>query len=345
MDYDNDLYGKLKQHNIQDALYLTGTLAYNENVDLLFKTWMRAFACLCQYTGVCFIKLYDTAKDIVVFIENDAIDVSHLFKITIKLAILFKNSDQYTVFPKSTITQLREKTIVFFSESASHDAYFETILPKPINEKEFCSKIVGALVRLWAKGEATNLRDTLEYLCRKDYVIDSLHSETESNITSFIWDFFKVFKPEVATPFYTLYKTDFKKKEKSWRNNFLYALHNHQISGYATVNWTIEESRMIERTHTISKEIWNYVIAENTESNPQTTKCIEKQHSDDVFDTYMPRRVDDIRDGGVAYYPCSEADIKVVSLKSKKDKAKRKAIRSAKAEKGNDDFYNWKYME
>lgn len=348
MDYHNELYGALKQHKTQDALCIAGTLIHMKAFDLLVKTWLRAFACICQYTSVCFVKLYDTATMLVEIIEDENINVATAFTLTTKLCILFKNAVQYVAIQATKIAELREKTINYFLDGHCPDGIFDTILPKPVNERSFCAKILCSLVELWRSKNVVGYRDTLEYLCRRDYIIESLHSETGNNtIVSFLWDFMRVYQPQITTPFYVLYKSGFKKKDKTWRNNFLYALHNYLHDEYGNVNWTTDERRIIEHTCAIAKDIWAFVLESNkTESATMAIEdkstSVETEDSCAIFERFYPVRVLDVEpEPDIEHSP---VDVRRISLKTAKSKRERKdkiEKRKPKTEKDDENFYNW----
>jgi len=290
MDYHNELYGNLKQHKLQEALLLSGELLFKKLFDLLQKTWIRAIACIGEYTDVCFMKWHDCIKDIVLFIESDEVDVSHVMKITTKLCILFQNNIQYNVVPKTTIPQLRTKTIGYFEENVAKlsqkgEDFFLQILPKPINEKEFCLKIIGCLVKLWVNKKPIDFRNAVEYLSRKDYVIESIHTETGSSIVAFLWEFMKLYEPNVANDIYIIYKTGFKKKDKLWRNNVLYGIHNYLNETYNTVSWDCSEKTLIENTDIVAKDIWEHILQKNN-------IVVKKKERDKIaiFENYYPSK-------------------------------------------------------
>lgn len=293
MDYHNELYGNLKQHKVENALLLTGELLFKKQFDLLQKTWIRAIACVGEYTDVCFMKWHDCIKDVVFFIESDDVDVLHVMKITTKLCILFQNTIQYNIIPKTTIPQLRTKTIGYFEENVAKlsqkgEEYFLQILPKPINEKDFCLKIVGCLVRLWADKKHIDFRNAVEYLARKDYVIESIHTETGSSIMSFLWEFMKLYEPSVVKDIYIIYKTGFKKKDKSWRNNLLYGTHNYLNQKYNTVSWDGSEKTLIDNTNIVAKEVWVHILRKNN------IVTIQKKQKDkmSIFENYYPSKLE-----------------------------------------------------
>lgn len=324
MDYHNELYGNLKQHKIQDALLLTGELLFKKQFEVIQKTWIRAIACIGEYTDVCFMKWHDCIKDIVIFIESVDVDVFQVMKITTKICILFQNNIQYNVVPKTTIPQLRVKTIGYFEEninrlSKNGEDYFIAILPKPINEREFCVKIIACLVKLWTDRKSIDFRNSIEYLARKDYVIESIHTETGSNIVAFLWEFMKLYEPSIVNHIYLIYKTGFKKKDKTWRNNILYGLHNYLNEKYNTLMWDIHETTLIDNTHIATKDIWSHILKQhNVIQKPQKDKMT-------IFENYYPVKVDDEQ-----YIEPYIKDPRVVSI-------------GAKIKEDPCDFYNLKY--
>jgi len=287
MDYNNELYGFYKQAKIPDAFKLTCELIYSNNFEILQKTFIRAIACIGEYTDVCFLKWHECIKDIVSFIKNDDIDVSLILKITAKICILFQNTVHYNVIPKTTINQLRSKTINQFEDTSTTlskkgEEFFDPILPKPINERAFILKIIGALLKLWNDKKHIEFRDALEYLARKDYIIESIHTETGSGIVDFLWEFLKLYEPIIATNIYTIYKTDYKKREKLWRNSLLFGIHNYLNGRYNIILWNGEEQKIIQQSDSISKDLWSRILK------------VERKPIDNmsIFDTYYPMKIE-----------------------------------------------------
>lgn len=320
MDYHNDLYGNLKQHKLQEALMLTGELLFKRDFEIIQKTWIRAIACLGEYTDVCFIKWHECIKDIVAFIESEDIDVCSVLRITTKICILFQNTIQYNVVPKTTIPQLRGKTIASFETilSKKGEEYFLQILPKPINEKEFCLKIIGGLVKLWSDKKPIEFRNALEYLSRKDYVIESIHTPTGSTIVAFLWEFMKLYEPSIANDIYIVFKTGFKKKDKLWRNNLLYGTHNYLNERYNKISWDSQEKSIIDKTNILSKEIWSHILKKN---NVCKTPSKDKMT---IFENHYPTTLYHEEDP-IPY----KKEPKVINFNNNKEK--------------ETDFYNLKY--
>lgn len=325
MDYHNELYGHLKQHKLQEALLLVGELAFKRDFEIIQKTWIRAIACIGEYTDVCFLKWNECIKDIVAFIENEEVDVCSVLRITTKINILFQNTIHYNVIPKTTIPQLRLKTIGAFETvlSKKGEDYFVPILPKPINEREFCVKIIGGIAKLWSDKKPIEFRNALEYLARKDYVIESIHTDTGSNIVAFLWEFMKMYEPSIAIDVYTIYKTGFKKKDKAWRNNLLLGIHNCLNEKYNSVSWDSREQSLIDKTDILAKEIWIHILKKNN--------VVEKPKKDKmmVFENYYPKKVE-------AYYHEEEyvKEPRTISYNNTKEKP---------VVTDDTDFYNLKY--
>lgn len=340
MECHQELYSSLKQHKVQEALYITGSLIFSRNIEALEQTWIRAVATIGEYTNVCFPKWHETCREIVAILHTEEFHVKEAFQITTMICILYQNADQYIVFPKLTIPQLRTKVVDLFSDSIklseSGKQKFINILPKPSNEKEFCLKIISGLIKLWTQKDYIKLREGLEYVCRKDYMIESIPSETEPNITSFLWDFMKVFQKDTADPLYIIYKTGFKKKDKSWRNSLLYGIHNYLHPHYGNLSWSDYENDLLHKTTSITEELWKYIVSVHQED----TKEIDEGDSYDkmsIFESYYPKATYDFN--SPSEYPSSEREqVKSVSIKSKK---KSKTTISSSKEK--DLSYNKSY--
>lgn len=323
MEYHPELYGAFKQHKIEEALYITGDLIYLKQIELLEQTWIRAIAAIGEYTNVCFPKLHETCRDIVAILHTEEFHVKEAFQVTTKICILYMNSHQYVAFPKVTIPQLRVKIMDVFLDSIklseAGKQKFMMILPKPSNEQEFCLKILGGLLKLWSQKEYLRFREALEYVCRKDYVIESIPSETEPNITSFLWDFMKLFQKDLAEPFYTLYKHGFKKKDKSWRNCFLYGIHNHLHEHYGSISWSDHEKGLLQKTNLVTEELWKYVVSVHQET-PHEEPTEDSYDKMSIFENYYPKAVYDFTTPYQYELPTKE-HIKSISIKKKKSKS------------------------
>lgn len=288
---ESDLFSFLKQHKLKDALYLTGKLVKEDQLEILQRTWIRSISAISDYTNVSFMKLYDTCATLDTFIQSEQFNIKDAFLITAKICILFQNMVQYVVIPKRTISQLRTKTIAYFSDSIKLSEaginLFESILPKAINEREFCLQIISTLVSLWSSKNHLAFRDCLEYLCRKDYTIESVHQE-DGNIVAFIWEFLNIFQPEKVKAIYSIYKTDYKKKEKSWRISLLFGMHNC-INNIPS--WTENENHILQKTELVSKEMWNH-IANPPPPPPPLPQPLPLRNEEDklaFFESYFPK--------------------------------------------------------
>lgn len=282
----------MKQHKLKDALYVTGSLVNNNEIEFLQKTWIRAVSSIGDYSNVCFMKWYDTCKTIDVFIQSEEFNIKEAFLISAKICILFENMVQYIVIPKKTIAQLRSTTISYFSKNTRLSErgmkLFEEIIPKAINERDFCIQIISTLIKLWSSNNHLILRDGIEYLCRKDYKIESLeHFNKESDIISYIWCFFELYQPDKSISLYSIYKTDYKKKEKSWRISLLLGIHNCVNTSYNTISWSENELNILQKTEAFSKDMWGLVIAA-----PPKEKSVTASASVDkleIFESYFPK--------------------------------------------------------
>lgn len=322
MEYHHELYGAIKKNHVQEALTLTGFCIVEKQMDLLEQTWVRAVATVGEYTQVCFPKWQDTCQKIVALLTSDHTHVLEAFLITTKLCILYKDAPHYIMVPKLTVPQLRTKVLDVFSESTTLSEngkqLFTPILPKPSNEHAFCCKILGGLIKLWNQKEYLLFRDALEYLCRKDYLIESLPSETEPNISSFLWSFMKVFQKDITDPFYVLYKTGFRKKDKSWRNNFLYGIHNYLHPYYGTMSWTKEDLDLCTKVEKITEDLWAYVIQEHYGKQEQEKEQEEGLYDKlSIFENYYPKAMYDFTQDYTYALPEKE-DVKSIHVKKKK---------------------------
>lgn len=291
----------MKQHKLKDALYVTGNLINNNEIEILQKTWIRTIASIGDYSNICFIKWYDTCKTIDAFVQAEQFNIKDAFLITSKICILFQNMIHYIVIPKKTIAQLRINTIPYFTKNTSlSESYvkrFEEILPKAINEREFCIQIISTLIKLWSSNNHLILRDGIEYLCRKDYKIESLHcTSKESDIISYIWLFFEIYQHDNSNSLYSIYKTNYKKKEKSWRNSLLLGIHNCVNNTYKSISWSENEINILEKTELFSKDMWGLVVSTPIkEKEPEKeTCCIIDKLS--VFESYYPKIIEYIEE-------------------------------------------------
>lgn len=329
MAYHTELYNAIKANHAQDALTETAKLIYHQDFYSLEITWIYTLASLGEYTNVAFEKWLDTCKFVANIITENDFAIKDAFIITTKLCLLYKNSEVYIVFPKHNLQTLRSRVIDYFSEktklSESGIKTFQEILPKPSNENSFCKIIIGGLIKLWTSKEALRFKDALEYLCRKDYIIESLPTETEENITSFIWSFLKVFLPEKAKYPYILFKTHFQKKEKSWRNLLLYTFHNALYDGYGTMSWTVHELHIIENVEKMTPELWEYITGHYKEHKKEE-KTYDSMH---IFESYMPLSCYDISVDSTQYTSQESKNISI-RKKHKSHRSKEKVVSNSK---------------
>jgi len=293
MEYSKELYETLKKADLQESLYITAELVKKNCLDEIIITWLRIISFLGEFTQIYFSKWYDTCMSIISIIETeDELELVSILQVSTKICILFQNSNNYISFTKKPINQLRKNVIDIFENniklSDKGKEKFLDIIPKPKNEHDFCFKILCGVISLWSKKEAIRLRETLEYLCRKDYILESIVSDTDNNITSFIWDIFKIFQPLVTPTLYKLYCYKYRKKDKSWKNGLLYSIHNMLYDDLVFEVWNNNEEGILEHINNITEEIWGYV-SNNTNEN------IEELEEDIVndkmthFETYIPR--------------------------------------------------------
>lgn len=294
MDYHTDLFNIFKQHKLKDALYMTGKLIHEEKVELLQRTWIRAIASIGDYSNVYYLKWYDTCSTLDEFIQSEQFNIKDAFLISTKICILFQNMIHYIVIPKRSVTQLRAKTISYFTDYAELSEaginLFEGILPKAINEREFCLQVVSTLVSAWSSNNHIVIRDSIEYLCRKDYTIESSHLQ-DTSIVSFIWEFLSVFQPENTKAIYSIYKTDYKKKEKSWRISLLLGIHNCVNTSYNKLSWSDNDKHILQKTADVSKDMWAFIISSLNKTAsilpPQSYR--EPRDKLSFFESYFPR--------------------------------------------------------
>lgn len=297
MDYNTELYGFYKQVKMSEALHLTCELIFTNKFEIIQKTFIRAIACIGEYTDICFLKWHECIKDIVSFIKDENVDIYLILRITSKICILFKNTVHYNTVPKTSITQLRAKTISYFEDNTTKlskkgEDFFDPILPKAINERVFILKIFGSLLKLWNDKKHLEFRDAIEYLTRKDYVIESIHTNIGSSIVALLWEFMNLYEPMITTNIYTLYKTDYKKKDKLWRNSLLFGIHNYLNGVYNIVLWTQEEYAIIKKSDVVAKELWARIL-KNEEISIDKMK---------IFDTYCPTKLEQNDDTGADEY-------------------------------------------
>jgi hypothetical protein len=318
MGYHSKLYDAIKRSEAQEALFITGKLIFEEELQLLEYTWIRAIANLGEYTNVCFPKWHETCKNIVAMLETKEFHIKDAFQITSKLCILYQNSTQYVTFPKLTVVQLRAKVVDCFDDSIKLSDVgkqkFLMILPKPTNEHDFCLKIISGLIKLWNSKEYITFHDAVEYLCRKNYLLESLASETEPTIVSFLWDFMKVFQKDITEPVYKIYKTYFKKKDKLWRYGLLYGLHNFLHPHYNTISWSEHEKNLLTRVEEITEDLWKYIADTVEDTEPEDTESEYDKVS--IFESYYPKAHFDITHQ--VEYPIEKVNTKSVYVKSKK---------------------------
>lgn len=330
MEYNRELYETLKKADLQNSLYITAELVKNNSLDELIETWIRTISFLGEFTQLYFSKWYDTCLSIKTIIDsNEDIDVVSILQVTTKICILFQNSSSYISFTKKPINQLRKNVIDIFENniklSDKGKEKFLDIIPKPKNEHDFCFKILCSIIFVWNKKEAIRLREILEYLCRKDFVLESIVSETDNNIISFIWDVFKIFQPVVSPTLYKLYSYKYRKKDKSWKNGLLYSIHNMLYDDLIFEMWNNKEKGILQHINDITEEIWNYVSNNNLNDNIEEEVVIDDKMMH--FENYIPRGLVssiDYDNNTYSSYTSETFSTKKVSIKKKNKKGNKK---------------------
>lgn len=274
MDIYEELYDSIKKANADASLYYTGFLL-NNNIESLQLTWIKLAANLGEYCNLYFHKWKDVIKDMVDFIQSEEVYIKNAFIITAKLCILYQTSFNYISVPKKTLSVLRNNIIDVFEGPYVKIDKYKYIFPKPSNESEFCTKIVSGIIKLWSEKQVFKLRECLEYLCRKDYVI-------ENDFIDFLWKFFELFQPNSITPIYILYKCYFKKKDKSWRYGLLYGIHN--MLNEQTASWTVNELYILEQIVLMIPNIWSQF----SKTVKKEEQVIDKLH---VLTHYIPKKM------------------------------------------------------
>lgn len=341
-----ELYESLKKASLQESLYYTGVLLANQETEELFLTWIQIVAFLGEFSQLCFRKWEDTCKDISSVLESDELDVAMMFQITTKITILFQNAGQYISIAKKPIQLLRTNVLDIFTDkvklSTAGKLRFMSILPKPLNEHEFCCQVLGGIISIWTKKEALRLREAFEYLCRKDYVLDSLVSETENNIISFLWDFLKVYQPDYTSHIYPLYKYRYKKKEKQARSGLLYSFHNLLYDSLSSILWSDHEKQILQQVHSMSEDLWMQVresILDEVEKTEEPVE-VDKMY---YFENFYPRSThqtpydEDYREKERDSKTC----VRSITVKNKKGSKKRES--SSSKEKDQMDIYDKNY--
>lgn len=352
MDYNQELYETLKKADLQNSLYITAELVRNNSLNELIETWIRIISFLGEFTQLYFSKWYDTCLSIISIIEADnEIDLVSILQITTKICILFQNSNTYISFTKKPINQLRKNVFDIFENniklSDKGKDKFLDILPKPKNEHDFCFKILCGIISLWTKKESIRLRETLEYLCRKDYILESIVSETDNNIISFLWDVFKIFQPVVSVTLYKLYCYKYRKKDKSWKNGLLYSIHNMLYDDLVFETWNNNEKGILQHINDITEEIWGYVLNnnsnENTENRDNTDNIDEVITNDKMkhFETYIPRGIVntvDYDNNIYTSYTSETFSTKRVNIKKKNKRGSNKKHNIVSIKENNDEY-------
>jgi len=240
-----DLYDAIRSAAGEKAMYWTGSLL-SKDMDALQHTWIRLVAELGFYKKFSYKKWYDVVCNIREFIQSEEVNVIDGYQISCKLCLLYQNAVGYESVPKRSLVRLRGMVCGVFEGKERvgiAEDKLRAILPKPSNEREFCLKIAKGFILTWTDQKSILLRDALEYVCRKEYVV-------ENDFMEFLWGLFRMLCDCEAA--YVLYKCFFKKKEK-WRAGLLYAVHA-SLEGGET--WTVNERHILEQIERMTPDLW-----------------------------------------------------------------------------------------
>jgi hypothetical protein len=294
MEVHEELYSHIKKSNADLSLYYTGFLL-STDIESLQLTWIKLASNLGEYCQLYFNKWLNIVNEISDFIQTEEVFIKTAFIITTKLCILYQTSSNYISVPKKTVSSLRNNIIDVFEVPLLDKEKYKTILPKPSNESDFCIKIISGLMKLWNEKKTYKLRETLEYLCRKDYSI-------ENDFIDFLWNFFKLLNPSITNGPYIVFKAYFRKKDKTWRYGLIYALHNFLNETNPT--WTVNELYIIEQVTLMIPQLWSQFNKVEKEE-----KVIDKMH---LLSHYFPKKM---KQEEVYEYPTEEPTKKILVKK------------------------------
>lgn len=292
MDVHEYLCETIQQNKPQEALYYTGELIKQNNIDCLQNSWYVMLSKLSSLSHFSFQKWQSTCETLKKILESDAFYVQDAFQLTLQLCLLYRDCSNYFTLPKYSLPSLRTKVIGFFGEdlklSTKGLQSFQHLLPKNKSEQEFCIKIISGLMALWGEKKSIEFRNALEYIDRKHFDIEipsDIHlkwGDIHYSFTVFIWECLCVLEPSFET-FKYLYQYQYSRKQHNFLHMpFLYGIHTYLQDIY-NEPWSNNDQKLIHHIYSMSHELIQQVQTEEP-STPSSNKFI----FEDFYPTTQP---------------------------------------------------------
>lgn len=293
MNYDTDLWDSIKVCDPNTALYIVGEHSKNGNITILENTWVYTLANIGSFINFNYYKWLSICKDVLNIIEQEEFHISDAFEITIKLCLLYKNSHMYINPPKLDLRTLRKKIVdkfdTDFKLSNKGLMQFEPYLPKDLEERDFCIKIISGLISVWVDKKHQDFRNCLEYIDRKKYDIEipsNIHLEWGDQHTSMniiIWECLSKLDPSFEI-LKRLYTYNYSKKCHKINISFMLAT-SALIYSDKDITWDDKEMRIINNVIENSKNIYKQIDIgnDNETSDTNNNKAL-------AFENFVPTK-------------------------------------------------------
>lgn len=293
MDIHETLCETIQQNKPQEALYYTGELIKQNNIECLQLSWYVILSKFSNLSHFSYQRWYSTCTQLKHILESDAFYVQDAFQLTLQLCLLYRDCSNYFTLPKYTLPSLRTKVIGFFEEdlklSSKGLQSFQHVLPKNSSEQEFCIKIISGLMVLWGEKKSIEFRNALEYIDRKHFDIEipsDIHltwGDTHYSFTIFLWECLCTIEPSFET-FKYLYKYQYSRKNHNlYHMPFLYGIHTYLQDMY-NQPWSEKDQQLIQHIYNISHELIQQVTVEPTTPTSSVSKFI----FEDFYPTAKP---------------------------------------------------------
>ena len=308
-----ELYNAMFNGSSSDALMYTCTHLYENTPTIMEDDWINFSALIGKTPEFPYGNLWNQInKSILRFIDAEEVEPKDAMVCTVQLMLLYKRCN--TNYQPLTIDVLRKKIIDVFPEKAVLSATglikYQPILSilndvtQSSNSSEsdislFCQRILAGLSKVMSENNYDDIRNSLEYLCKKKLVISlpslypcpNMEEAERGEIIWFLWGALLCFYGDKNSSYkynevtkdivftnYTLFVTHWKKSANKERLGLLWGV-PYALNSNVVLEWVYNERIILDKLDTNALEMWNSFVDEEREKEEivQQAKLAQKQ--------------------------------------------------------------------
>lgn len=306
---DAILYQSILEGSVEKALHRTCECLLDQKCTAMEETWIRLVSLIGE--KICHnshaILFYLLIHELYVVIHKESLSVREALQFTSKLILSCKRdfvqvSVSSTIRPRKTIQKLRSNIIDYFPNDAqltnAGRNKYSKLLPVEPEERAFAERILVGLLHIYDKNCKEDMREALEYLCRKRITLYSvpaphnvrIQKDDREDLVPYIWIILKYIRPlSYYKKLEELYYYQYKPSYKSSRLGFLLAL-SYMDESCATSTipvWSQTEYNLLQRVSEFSLEMWKEVKESRLQCTGFKSEPVKPNTS--AFENFMPR--------------------------------------------------------